>query len=298
MQAKPSTVLMTLLISASLWGAPLRGDFNHEFFSYHAYCVYGEDPRPWVQNVFRNDAYAMAARFGAAGYDTHIYGPSEGQSLRDALNDMLSLSQMYSNELIVFYYSDHGDYYDPIDGFGGYPDGNGDESQFEDPLPPGVLWDSWDEGLTYDSVTDDEFGDYMRWIQENCCWVSGIIESCGSNGLLDGWNDVQGWPGKESLWMTSEIEWAPSLVELDDTGNGPLTHTLLNAPGGPGGTLGNLWDWFWNAAGNYPLNGEDTWGIKLYEDDLSSEKWYIPEPSALALLLAGCICVGGLRNRP
>lgn len=274
-------------IAVAITAPTVRGDFDHEFYSYHAYCVYGEDADPNVQDVFRNDAYGMAGRFGAAGYDTHIYGPGEGQNLLDALNDMLTLSQTYANELLVFYYSDHGDYYDPVYGSGGYPDVNGDESQTEDPLPPGLPADEWDEGLTYNSVTDDDFGWYMGQIQENSCWVSGIIEACGANGLLDGDDDVQGWLGKESLWMTSEMEWYPSLLTDPNTpGHGPLTYGLLNAAGGPGATLGDMWNWFWNGADDYSLylDGEDTWGIKLYEEDLSSYKWYIPEPATGAVL--------------
>ena len=106
---------------------PALADLTHTFDSYHAFCVYGGGSgMQWWQS----DAAAMAGRFGAAGYDAHLYGPGQSTgNLSDALTDMVSLSQARPNELIVFYYSGHGNFHDPVTGIGGLLDTNNDESQ-------------------------------------------------------------------------------------------------------------------------------------------------------------------------
>ena len=291
---KNTRFMLYVVILTMLPALSVQANLIRTFNSYHAFFSYGYDANAANQDIFRNDAYAMGSTFQSMGWDTHVYGPGEAEGdLSDSLNDMLSYAS--PDELIFFYYSGHG---------GGYHGGgvddtlnNGDESQSEDPLPPCVPSDRWDETFAYgvhgETILDDYFGFIIDQIQSQSAWVSGAIDSCHANGMLDGATDAQGFLGKESVWMTSVTEWQLAPICGQSGVFGSLVDLLLPTFDPLSGLdqLGDLWSWYWDAAeygvANNLIAADQTLGIKIYEEDGSSEKYYIPEPGTFFLLSLG-----------
>lgn len=287
-----SRLAAALAVFAVLVAAPSPGfaSMVRSFSSYHAFFVYGDGNG---RNTFRRDAHAMQAVFAAQGWSTGIYGWDEGNTLSDALADMAQVAQ--PDELLFFFYSGHGG------GFhaGGKPDDGKDESQTEDPLPANVAVDRIDETLLFGTdannpnhyILDDDLGAFFNSIQASSAWLSGAIDACHGNGMLDGTADIQGFPGKESVWFTSVTEWQLAPICAPNSGFGSLTEFMLDTfnPNRGLDQLGDLLGWYWDAALYGANNGfigrDQTLGIKIYEDDGSSIKYYIPEPASHALAL-------------
>jgi hypothetical protein len=149
-------------------------------------------------------------------------------------------------------------------------------------------------------VLDDEFGELIDEIQATSAFVAGAIDSCHANGMLDGSNDVQGFPDKESVWTTAATEWETAAFGCP---NSPFTAELLRNldPFNPLDSLGGLLDWFFDN-GEAGHKADQTYGVKVYEEDLSSTKFYFaaPEPSVVSLLsisALGVLLVRRLRQR-
>lgn len=287
--------LAVLVVTGALGAAPASADLARTFSSYHAFITYGENG----QDNWKRDADKMADMFGFAGssWDVHQYGAAYGSTVVDALADMVTLGG--PDELVFFYYSGHGGGYHG----GGKPDAGGDESQFEDPLPPGVVSDTIDETLAYapgQYVLDDEFGLVIEAIQAQCGSVCGVIDACHSNGMLDGADDAGGHVGKESVWMTAATEWE---VAYGGDPYSVLTRNLVRTfdPASGYDQLGDFWDWYWDA-GELCHYAPQTFGVKIYEEDGSGQKYYfppIPEPlTALSMFLglAGLVRYAGKRR--
>jgi hypothetical protein len=153
--------------------------------------------------------------------------------------------------------------------------------------------------LSLNEVPDDEFGDLIDMIQMQSAFVSGAIDACHSNGMLDGISDIQGFVGKESVWMTSATEWEESPITCGSGGFGTLAALLLRANPGDVDQIGDLQTWFLNGAGLG--HNQTTIGVKLYEDLDGSKTYFppsVPEPSILALFgtaLGVCARIVALR---
>lgn len=290
---KRSPVRRCILLLAAM-GAALTAyaDPSHTFSSYHGFFVYGYDFRPGMQATLRADAMAMQAVFSSKGYDTQLFGPGEADGDLDiALDSMSGIPG--SDELLFFYYSGHGG--------SGPIDANGDESQREDPRPPGVGSDINDETLAYGShgeaILDDTFGKVMRNIQAKGNSVSGAIDACHANGMLDGSSDAQGAAGLNGVWATSATEWETAAFGCP---NSTFTRDLLKnvKPSLPLKSVDSLTAWFLNT-GEAGHTEPQTYGVKTY-DGLEGHKTYfppVPEPSTYALMLLGVGLVGAMARR-
>jgi hypothetical protein len=261
----------------------------------------------------------MQSLFAQRGWTTGLYGPGPGTAgdLTTALLDMLTVPG--PDELIFFYFVGHG---------GGYrggrdqPDDNGppDESQTEDPLPPGVSRDRIDETLDYgpgsdDFIRDDVLGDVFDRIQERSNnWVSGAIDACHANGLLDGRRDIRGSRNKQSVWGTAATEWETAGGSCA-TGSTNFTRDLRAhlRPDDPLRTLGDIRSWFTRTGeGGHPE--AQTYGVKVYEEATSNKCYYpggagpvrdplcitastVPEPRTLLMFVTGLPALLAARRR-
>ena len=285
-------------------GNSALADLIRTFDSYHAFFIYADDGAN--TNTFRNDALAMMGFFDnfTTPWSTTLYGVNEGTSLLDAMNDMKDPIVAAPDELIFFYYSGHGGGTDAGSGQAqpgtGVADANGDESNTEDPPPPGYETDTTDETLAFgpnpnDFVLDDVFGDLTETIQMQGAFVSGAIDSCHANGMLDGSRDIRGFVDRESAWMTSATEWEPAPIACG-SGFGTIVDRLKRELPTDVDQIGDLQDWFLEGAA---IGGAgSTIGVKMYEDLEGTKRYFataVPEPTSLALL--GAVLLAGFAAR-
>lgn len=277
------------------------GPATAAFSSYHAFFVYADDGANTA--TFEADAKAMQTFFDGftTDWETSVYGVNEGagfMDLNDALAAMSDPSVAAPDEFIFFYYSGHGGGTDGTSGQAqpgsGVADADGDESDVEDP-PPAPMYntDTTDETLAYDlvnnrSMTDDELGTEFLNIQGLGATISGAIDSCYSNGILDGSADVRGLAGLESAWMTSATEWEPAPIACG-SGFGTIVDRLGRVLPMDISDVAGLTDWF--LAGAAFGGAGSTIGVKTYDIDGVGNKLYfptlIPEPSSVLATALG-----------
>lgn len=299
--------LLQLVCVNSAFADPFR-----VFESYHAFFVYADDGVD--TETFKNDAEALRSMFNsfATPWQSRVYGALDGTSLLDAINDMRDLNVARPNEWIFFYYTGHGGGTDATTGqdqpVPGQPafDMNQDESDVEDPTPPAYGHDVTDESLHYgpdadDFLLDDEFGDIMEMIQMQGAFVSGAIDSCFSNGMLDGSNDIRGLENRDSVWMTSATEWETSPVACA-SGFGTIVDRLSRDIPADVRNISDLQEWFRSGAA---IGGfTSTIGVTTYDDLMGTKEYFpaqvppvpinrsvVPEPSTLALLAGGLVAL-------
>lgn len=284
----PARSLCIACIYVTLLATPASADTIRMYDSYHGFFVYGFEQNAENQATLQNDAVAMMNAFATQGWTTTLYGPGEAAGeLNQALLDMLLVPA--PDELLFFYYSGHGG---GVHG-GGQDDSDQDESQVEDPIPPGFGGvDDTDETLAYgengEFIQDDAFGAIIDQIQASSNFVSGAIDACHANGMLDGSSDARGFPDKESVWTTAATEWETAAFGCP---NSPFTEDLLKAldPLNPLTTLGHLFNWFTDN-GEMGHSAAQTYGVKFYEGVEGTKLYYpadVPEPSTVLLVALG-----------